>query len=198
MKTQLAAALMLIASTALFAQTSTAPEKKPAAKKTTTVKKTATAKKTTPVKQVASTSRSQLKSATNQVAAGIRAAELALTPAELEIAARVETGQMPCELGASVKLTADGKAPGYFDLEGKGFRYRMHVVVTSTGAIRLEDQHEGAVWLQLANKSMLMDQKAGVRLADECTSPAQIAKAEEFKKSPPPSLIDTPAGARKP
>ena len=62
--------------------------------------------------------------------------------------------------------------PGYFNLKGKGYSYRMHPVVTSTGAIRLEDQHDGgAVWLQLANKSMLMDQKAGKRLADECIEP---------------------------
>ena len=67
----------------------------------------------------------------------------------------------------------------------------MHPVVTSTGAIRLEDNHDGgAVWLQLSNKSMLMDQKAGKRLADECASPAQLAVAEALKKNPAPSLLD--------
>ena len=92
------------------------------------------------------------------------------------------------------------KSPGYFNVRGKGFSYRMHPVVTSTGAIRLEDQHDGgAVWLQLANKSMLMDQKAGKRLADECSTPAQVAVAEALKKNPAPSLIDmsTPANCGK-
>ncbi|MBE2263678.1 MAG: hypothetical protein IAE92_13105 [Burkholderiaceae bacterium] len=191
MKTTVAAALMLMASTALLAQTPAAPAKAPAPKSTT-------AKKVKQPKASPPSDRETLKSATNQVAAGIRAAEVALTPAELEIASRVQTGQMPCELGASVKLEADSKMPGYFDLTGKGFKYRLHVVETSTGAIRLEDKHEGAVWLQLANKSMLMDQKAGKRLADECTTPTQVAVAEELKKNPPPSLIDTPVGARKP
>lgn len=189
MKTTVAAALMLMASTALLAQTPAAQSPAPKSK---------TAKKVKQAKASPPTDRESLKSATNQVAAGIRAAEVALTPAELEIASRVQTGQMPCELGASVKLEADSKMPGYFDLTGKGFKYRLHVVETSTGAIRLEDKHEGAVWLQLANKSMLMDQKAGKRLADECTTPTQVAVAEELKKNPPPSLIDTPVGARKP
>ena len=190
-KTLWAATVLMLASTALFAQAATTPAKKPA-------QKSAAAKQPVPVKKGPASSRQQLKSATNQVAAGIRAAEVALTPAELEVASRVQTGQMPCELGATVNLEADGKMPGYFDLTGNGFKYRMHVVPTTTGAIRLEDQHEGAVWLQLANKSMLMDQKAGKRLADECTSPAQVAMAEELKKNPPPALIETPVGARKP
>lgn len=142
-------------------------------------------------------SRTQLHSATTQVAAGIRAAEAALTPEELAIAERVHRGTLPCELGASVQVQADERAPGYFDVQGKGFRYRMHPVSTSTGAVRLEDRHLGAVWLQLANKSMLMDQKAGRRLADECASPAQVAYAESMKLNPPPSLIDTSDTAKK-
>jgi hypothetical protein len=125
---------------------------------------------------------------------------MALTPAELAIADRIQTGLIQCELGASVSVEADAKAPGYFNVRGKGFSYRMHPVVTSTGAIRLEDRHDGgAVWLQLANKSMLMDQKAGKRLADECSTPAQVAVAEALKKNPAPSLIDmsTPANCGK-
>ena len=49
----------------------------------------------------------------------------------------------------------------------------------------------GTVWLQLANKSMLMDQKKGRRLADECAHPDQLAFAKEMVINPPPSLIDT-------
>ena len=64
---------------------------------------------------------------------------------------------------------------------------------TATGAVRLEDQHAGAVWIQIANKSMLMNQKLGQRMADECMSPQQFTVAEGFKKNPPPSLLDSPA-----
>ena len=113
-----------------------------------------------------------------------------MTPAELAIAERVQVGKLPCELGASVTLTADEKVPGYFNMQGKNFHYRMFPVATSTGAIRLEDQKAGAVWLQLANKSMLMNQKLGIRLADECMSPAQVAVAEQLKHSPAVSILE--------
>ena len=126
------------------------------------------------------------------MAAGIEAAEAALTPDELAIAERVHVGKLPCELGASVTLTADAKAPGYFDVQGKNFKYHMFPVPTTTGTVRLEDRKAGAVWLQLGNKSMLMNQKQGTRLADECMSPAQVAVAENLKLNPPVSVLDAP------
>ncbi|MFM8757367.1 MAG: hypothetical protein ACKODU_10200, partial [Limnohabitans sp.] len=120
-----------------------------------------------------------------------------LGPVELEIAERVHTGPLPCELGASVRLEPDPQAPGYFHLHGKGFRYRMRPVSTTTGAIRLEDAKSGAVWLQLGNKSMLMDQKKGRRVADECAHPDQVAFAREMRENPPPRLFETDGMGRK-
>ena len=122
--------------------------------------------------------------------AAAKPADASLTPQELSIAERVHVGHLPCELGASIRMTADAHTPGYFDLQGKGYKYRMRPVTTSTGAIRLEDKKAGAVWLQLANKSMLMDQKNGRRLADECAHPDQVAVAHDMKINPPPPLID--------
>ena len=118
------------------------------------------------------------------------AQEPELAPHEISIAERVHVGTLPCEMGASVRMTADANAPGYFTLQGKGYKYRMRPVATSTGAIRLEDEKAGAVWLQLANKSMLMDQKNGRRLVDECAHPDQVAVANDMKVNPPPALID--------
>jgi hypothetical protein len=46
------------------------------------------------------------------------------------------------------------------------------------------------MWLQLGNKSMLMSQKLGLRLADECMSPEQMTFAEQMKKNPPRSLLE--------
>jgi hypothetical protein len=86
---------------------------------------------------------------------------------------------------------------GYFDLQTGNHKFRMYPVVTSTGAIRLEDQKAGGVWLQLANKSMLMSQKLGARLADECMAPAQMVVAERLKTHPAPSLLEPlPPGAK--
>ena len=126
--------------------------------------------------------------------------DIALTEADLAVAQRVQTGKIQCELGADVTVTADEKKPGFFTVSTKGARYRMHPVESRTGAIRLEDPRAGAMWLQIANKSMLMNQKEGLRLADECMAPAQMAFAEEMKKNPQKSLFegaDQPAGVAK-
>jgi hypothetical protein len=102
----------------------------------------------------------------------------------------VFTGTIKCELGADVTVAADDKKPGFFMVSTKGARYRMHPVESRTGAIRLEDPRAGAMWLQLGNKSMLMNQQQGLRLADECQAPSQVALAEEMKKNPPKSLFE--------
>lgn len=151
----------------------------------------------TPVKAtkkapVLTKSRAEIKTTANQMASGFIAAEAALSPAELVIADRVFQGKMACELGAFVTLTADVKSPGYFDLVIGKQKFRMFPVETSTGAIRLEDQKAGAVWLQLSNKSMLMSQKLGQRLADACVNSEQAVVAEMMIKNPPPSLLDAP------
>lgn len=122
--------------------------------------------------------------------------DVTLNEADLAVAGRVHTGKIQCELGADVTVTPDEKKPGYFTVSTKGAKYRMHPVESRTGAIRLEDPHAGAMWLQLGNKSMLMNQKQGLRLADDCQAPAQVAMSAELKINPPKSLFegaDTPA-----
>lgn len=175
---------------------------KPAAKSASTAKapaanaKTTTAKTTT-AKKAPAPAKGKLD--VNQLAAHAPATEAVLGAAELAIAERVHVGALPCELGNTVQLTADANKPGYFDLQIAKTRYRLVPVATTTGAIRLEDAHSGAVWLQLANKSMLMNHKLGQRMADECKSPQQVAVAEQFKLAPPPSVLDAaPAPAQMP
>jgi len=136
-------------------------------------------------------SRQEVKTKANQMASGVMAAEAALTPAELAIAERVYQGKLPCELGAFVSLKADPKAPGFFDVQLGKQKFHMFPVETTTGAIRLEDHKAGAVWLQLGNKSMLMNQKLGKRLADVCMNPDQTAMAQKLLTNPAPSVLDT-------
>lgn len=112
-----------------------------------------------------------------------------LSEADVEVSKKVYVGEIPCELGASVKITPM-KREGMFMVTTKGHRFRMHPVESRTGAIRLEDPQRGAMWLQLGNKSMLMSQKLGQRLADECQSPAQLTYAESLKNNPLPSILD--------
>lgn len=119
-----------------------------------------------------------------------------LTDTERSIAAQVYVGNLPCELGQNVLLQADPDHPGQFQMQLKQLRFQLRPVESRTGAVRLEDQSQGVVWLQLANKSMLMNQKLGRRLADECMSPVQHAVAEQLKIHPAPNLLDVAQSPR--
>ncbi len=189
MKKFLASALVALSPALVLAQTAAKPAAAPAPA-------AKPAPKAAPKKAAPSPSRTEIKSTANQMATGMMAAEAALSPEEVALGERVHVGRVPCELGAFVTVEADPKSPGYFNVETRGLKYRMFPVLSRTGAIRLEDQRTGAIWLQLANKSMLMDQRAGKRLADECMSPDQAAVAQALKVNPAPSLLDAPPAAR--
>jgi hypothetical protein len=116
--------------------------------------------------------------------------DVVLTPEDMAVAKRVLTGTIKCELGASVAIEASQKKEGFFILTHGSTKYFMHPVNSRTGAIRLEDPKAEAMWLQLGNKSMLMSQKQGLRLADECQATEQALMAEDMKKNPPKSLFE--------
>jgi hypothetical protein len=116
--------------------------------------------------------------------------DVTLTDDEIKQADRVYTGVIKCELGASVDVQPDPKKPGFFTLVHNGVKYRLHPVDSKTGALRLEDPRMGAMWLQLGNKSMLMSQKQGVRLADDCQAAKQLEVAEDMKVHPPANLFE--------
>jgi hypothetical protein len=115
----------------------------------------------------------------------------ALSNNQRDLAKQFYSGFLSCELGKFVILTPDERTPGYFVLSHKGQQYRVAPVESRTGTLRMEDNRGHAVWIQLPNKSMLMDQKAGVRLADECKSPEQEIVAKSYKTNPPQELLDS-------
>ncbi|MDN8612513.1 hypothetical protein [Variovorax ginsengisoli] len=117
--------------------------------------------------------------------------DVTLSEQDLKVAETILTGTIKCELGASVNIEADPKKPGFFTLTHAGVKYRLHPVSSRTGAVRLEDPVREAMWLQLGNKSMLMSQKQGLRLADECQAAKQLEVAEDMKKNPPKSLFES-------
>jgi hypothetical protein len=67
--------------------------------------------------------------------------------------------------------------------------YTMRPVLSSTGALRLEDVRGQTMLLQIAYKSMLMDVKAGRRLVDECASEAQLTAKRNAEGQPAVSLM---------
>ncbi len=170
-------ALLAAALWPLMAHAETAPTKKPAAASKAPSKpaltKPVAAKRPAPVALAES-----------------MAVEAPLTDAELAVAAQVHLGALPCELGKTVRMEQDAATPGFFRLHVDQQRYRLRPVESRTGAVRLEDPQQGVVWIQLANKSMLMSQKLGRRLADECASESQQQVAAALKINPAPSLLE--------
>lgn len=112
-----------------------------------------------------------------------------LSPEQMLVAEKVVLGAVPCELGAKVVVKQDS-SPGRFLLELGRQTFRMGPTLTTTGAIRLEDPATGVVWLQLGNKSMLLNQHLGKRLADACINLHQAEMAAAMEKSKLPGLLD--------
>jgi hypothetical protein len=178
----LVALLLLAASPALVLAQATPAPKKPAAKP---VARTTPAKKTPAKKPDAEA----IKQAEESVPLEEPDPSIKLSEAELEIARKVYVGEFPCELGANVRIRAL-RRDGFFLVSNKLNRFVMHPVESRTGAIRLEDPVRGAMFLQLGNKSMLMSQKLGQRLADECQSPEQVKFAQDMKNKPAVNLLE--------
>ncbi len=102
-------------------------------------------------------------------------AAAALSAGQISAAERVLTGKVQCELNQAVDIAAVSGKAGYFNIAFNGKTYSMVPEATTTGAVRLEDKKNGVMWLQIANKSMLMNTKAGQRMVDNCQHPSQKA-----------------------
>jgi len=105
-------------------------------------------------------------------------------PEQVKAAELVYYGSYDCEFQQSVYVVQSPKYPSYVDVKfGKG-TWLMKPVLSSTGAIRLEDVRGETLMVQIAAKSMLLNVKAGKRLVDDCVSPKQrelIAEAQAAK-----------------
>lgn len=99
----------------------------------------------------------------------------ALSPEQLATADRVLVGQSRCEFDQSVNVAPVPDKKGHFHVQFKGQTFNMVPEATTTGAVRLEDKKAGMMWLQIANKSMLMNSKIGQRMVDNCVHPSQRA-----------------------
>jgi hypothetical protein len=133
------------------------------------------------------------KSTTKAAPVASPAAPVELSPEQVSIAQIVTTGRIGCGDGQSVTITADPKVNGAFDVQFGKAKYDVVPVPAKSGAVRLEDTKTGIVFMQLANKSMLFNEKLGRRLADDCVSPAQQAVADQMKANPTAGVLDAPA-----
>ncbi len=134
--------------------------------------------------------KSVAKAAPAKAAPAVAAAPVALTDEQLSIAQIVHTGRVACADGKSITITPDPKIQGAFDLSFASVKYDVVPVPTKSGAVRLEDAKTGLVFMQLANKSMLFNERQSRRLADDCISPAQQAVADAMRANPTAGVLD--------
>lgn len=99
-------------------------------------------------------------------------------------------GAYQCAHAEKVQLRPD-TVPEQVELQWKGQRWKLRRIDSLSGAMRLEDASARMVWIQLGNKSMLLDQQQGKRLLDECLHAVQVQTAAQMKTNPPPALFDT-------
>ncbi len=111
------------------------------------------------------------------------------------VSSTIEIGTHRCAVGGSITIQNNPQEANSFlvftqEMENAakknrklGLRpFKVQAVPTTTGALRFEDKANGVALLQLANKSMLLNQKAGKRMADDCQSEAQKKFAEFLAK----------------
>jgi hypothetical protein len=132
----------------------------------------ATSKATKSQAATPANSRQQLQNQAKGMALATKTVQ-SISPSQLDIASRVHTGKAECEFDQTVSVEPVEGKPGHFHVGHKKATYTMVPEETTTGAVRLEDKKAGVMWLQIANKSMLMNSKIGQRMVDSCTHPAQ-------------------------
>jgi hypothetical protein len=79
-----------------------------------------------------------------------------------------KSGAYRCELGRSVHVRQVSPDQRTAVLQWQRHDYTLHAVRAQSGALRYEDAESGLVWIVIHGKSMLLDSKAGQRLADAC------------------------------
>ena len=123
---------------------------------------------------------------------------------QVDAAERVYYGVYDCEFNQSINIVANTRHTSYVDIKHGKADYLMKPVLSSTGAIRLEDVRGETLMVQIAAKSMLLNVKTGRRLVDDCISPkqrdlneaARAAKAAAVAAAAAPSApAATPAAA---
>lgn len=175
-RTSALAIAVVVLCTALPAMAQTAPTKKPA-----------------PAKVV--------KKAPAKAVPAEPAPPAAATPEQVDAAERVYYGVYDCEFKQTIDIAASTKYPSYVEVKHGKAAYLMKPVLSSTGAIRLEDVRGDTLMVQISSKSMLLNVKNAQRIVDDCVSPKQreLVEAARAAKAAaaaaPASAASAPAPA---
>ena len=103
------------------------------------------------------------------------------TPDQVKAAELVFYGPYDCEFSQTVSITQSQKYSAYVDVKHGAKAWLMKPVLSSTGAIRLEDVRGETLMVQIASKSMLLNVKSAQRIVDDCVSPKQREMVAEAK-----------------
>jgi hypothetical protein len=134
----------------------------------------AAAKKSAPVKTASAKPAARTAKKASEAPAPAPEVEVAAADEKQMLALKaVYMGESGCEFDQKITLHPNARHPGYVDLSFKNKTYVMKPMVTATGALRLEDVQKEALMIQIANKTMVMNQKTGQRLVDACVHPQQ-------------------------
>jgi hypothetical protein len=109
---------------------------------------------------------------------------------QMKAAEMVYYGKYDCEFDDKVNISQSPQHPAYVDVTEKKGKWLMKPVLSSTGAVRLEDVMGETLMVQIATKSMLLNVKTGHRIVDDCVSPKQremIDAAKAAAKAAPSS-----------
>ena len=120
-------------------------------------------------------------------------------PEQVKAAELVFYGPYDCEFSQTVSITQSQKYSAYVDVKHGAKAWLMKPVLSSTGAIRLEDVRGETLMVQIASKSMLLNVKSAQRIVDDCVSPKQRemiadAKAAKAAAEAAPVKASTEAG----
>jgi hypothetical protein len=177
-RTAIATLALLVALPAAIAQTTPV---KPA---TTTAAKPVVAKNGTKAAHKTAAKRSE------------QAPPAAADAEQVQAAERVFYGAYDCEFNQTVNIAASPKFPAYVDVRHGKADYLMKPVLSSTGAIRLEDVRGETLMVQISSKSMLLNVVTAHRIVDDCVSPKQRELIEAARVSKAAQMASTdPASA---
>ena len=109
------------------------------------------------------------------------------SPEQVKAAEMVFMGHYDCEFSQSIDIGQSAKHSAYVDLKHGKSGWLMKPVLSSTGAIRLEDVKGETLMVQIASKSMLLNVKTGHRIVDDCISPKQHELIEAAKTAKVPA-----------
>jgi hypothetical protein len=115
------------------------------------------------------------------------------TPDQEKAAELVYYGVYECEFNQNVNILASTTHHFYFDVKHGKRTWLMKPVLSTTGAVLLEDVKGQTLMVQIASKSMLLNVKTRHRIVDACISPRQREVLEAAKTSKPAD--DTEDGA---